>query len=108
VVSLDQAAGEDAELRLVDMLPDDAQASPEDRIGQMMLAAQMQQELQAALSAREQQVLTLRFGLDGSDYKTLEEVSRQVGLTRERVRQIEATALAKLRVALRDMDVQSA
>jgi RNA polymerase primary sigma factor len=64
--------------------------------------------VRATLSAREQEVLTLRFGLDGSDHRTLEQVSRHFGLTRERVRQIEAKALTKLRLALHDTDLQSA
>jgi len=68
----------------------------------------VRQVMQATLSAREQQVLTLRFGLDGRDHKTLEEVSHSFGTTRERVRQIEAKALNKLRLALRDTDVPSA
>jgi RNA polymerase primary sigma factor len=108
VVSLDQMVGEEAELSLVDLVPDATQAGPEERMAQLALAAEVQQKLQATLSTREQQVLTLRFGLDGSDHKTLEEVSHHMGLTRERVRQIEAKALATLRTALRDTDLQSA
>ena len=108
LVSLDQPVGDEAELNLVDVVPDEAQLGPEERIGQMVLAAQVEQALHAVLTSREQQVLTLRFGLDGSDHKTLEEVSHHVGLTRERVRQIEVKALAKLRSALWGTDLQSA
>ena len=49
------------------------------------------------LSEREQEIVRLRFGLDGSQAKTLEEVGREFGVTRERIRQIEAKTLAKLR-----------
>lgn len=49
------------------------------------------------LSPREQQIITLRFGLDDSITRTLEEVGKHFGLTRERIRQIEATALARIR-----------
>jgi len=53
-------------------------------------------EALGTLSERERQVLSLRYGLDGSDPKTLEEIGRRLGLTRERVRQIEGEALSKL------------
>jgi RNA polymerase primary sigma factor len=57
----------------------------------------MRQVLHEVLSRREREVLTLRFGLDNTSPRTLEEVSRDLGVTRERVRQIEARALGKLR-----------
>ena len=54
-------------------------------------------EVLGELSEREQEIVRLRFGLDGGQAKTLEEVGRQFGVTRERIRQIEAKTLAKLR-----------
>ena len=62
-----------------------------------MMLTQAVGEVLGELSEREQEIVRLRFGLDGGQAKTLEEVGREFGVTRERIRQIEAKTLAKLR-----------
>ena len=96
-LSLQMAVGEDGEEHLIDVLPDDEAVSPEDGAVGRLAAEEIRQVLTEALSARERAVLTLRFGLDGASPETLDVVGRRLGLTRERVRQIEAEALRKLR-----------
>ena len=95
-VSIDGPVGDEDSSQLGDFIPDDAALEPMDAAARDLLRAQVPHAL-AALSARERQVLELRFGLiDGKDH-TLEEVSRYFNVTRERIRQIEAKALRKLR-----------
>lgn len=96
-VSLEGPRGADEESgSLGDFLEDEDALSPIDEAAREMLRAQIHQVLEG-LEEREKEVLELRFGLvDGRDH-TLEEVSRRYGITRERVRQIEARALRKLR-----------
>jgi RNA polymerase primary sigma factor len=96
-VSLDGPAGGDEDSsQLGDFIEDVDALEPLDAASREMLREQVQHAL-AALSERERQVLELRFGLvDGKDH-TLEEVSRYFKVTRERIRQIEAKALRKLR-----------
>ena len=96
-ISLQSAvAGDGGDGELADFLPDENAPVPYD----LAIAAVEGEEIMAAvatLSEREQDVLRLRFGLAGADTHTLEEVGRAFRLTRERIRQIEAKALAKLR-----------
>jgi RNA polymerase primary sigma factor len=80
----------------VDFIADESMASPQDEANREMLREQMQDILDS-LSPRESEVLALRFGLKDGESHTLEEVGRHFGVTRERVRQIEAKALRKLR-----------
>ncbi len=95
-VSIDGPVGDEDSSQLGDFIPDDDALEPMDAAAREMLREQVQHAL-AALSERERQVLELRFGLiDGKDH-TLEEVSRYFNVTRERIRQIEAKALRKLR-----------
>ncbi|GAB4502527.1 MAG: hypothetical protein Fur0035_20790 [Anaerolineales bacterium] len=95
-VSIDGPVGDEDSSQLGDFIPDDDALEPMDAASREMLRDQVQHAL-AALSERERQVLELRFGLiDGKDH-TLEEVSRYFNVTRERIRQIEAKALRKLR-----------
>ena len=95
-VSLERPVGDEDSSQLGDFLEDDDAIEPMDAAAREMLREQVQSAL-AALSERERQVLELRFGLiDGKDH-TLEEVSRYFNVTRERIRQIEAKALRKLR-----------
>ena len=95
-VSIDGPVGDEDSSQLGDFIPDDDALEPMDAAAREMLKEQVQHVL-AALSDRERQVLELRFGLlDGKDH-TLEEVSRYFNVTRERIRQIEAKALRKLR-----------
>ena len=95
-VSLERPVGDEDSSNLGDFIEDDDALEPMDAAAREMLREQVQNAL-AALSERERQVLELRFGLiDGKDH-TLEEVSRYFNVTRERIRQIEAKALRKLR-----------
>ncbi len=95
-VSLERPVGDEDSSQLGDFIEDDEALEPMDAAAREMLREQVQTAL-AALSERERQVLELRFGLvDGKDH-TLEEVSRYFSVTRERIRQIEAKALRKLR-----------
>jgi RNA polymerase primary sigma factor len=95
-VSLERPVGDEDSSQLGDFIEDEEALEPMDAAAREMLREQVQNAL-AALSERERQVLELRFGLiDGKDH-TLEEVSRYFNVTRERIRQIEAKALRKLR-----------
>ena len=95
-ISLERPVGDEESSQLGDFIEDDEAMEPMDAAAREMLREQVQSAL-AALSERERQVLELRFGLiDGKDH-TLEEVSRYFNVTRERIRQIEAKALRKLR-----------
>jgi RNA polymerase primary sigma factor len=95
-VSLEGPVGDEDSSQLGDFIEDADALEPMDAAAREMLREQVQHAL-AALSERERQVLELRFGLiDGKDH-TLEEVSRYFNVTRERIRQIEAKALRKLR-----------
>jgi RNA polymerase primary sigma factor len=95
-VSLEGPVGDEDSSQLGDFIPDEDTPSPIDSAAREMLREQVQHAL-SVLTERERQVLELRFGLaDGKDH-TLEEVSRFFDVTRERIRQIEAKALRKLR-----------
>jgi RNA polymerase primary sigma factor len=98
-VSLEQPLGED-DFNLSDVLEDDAVPAPSDAATRAMLSEAVRNVL-ADLSERERKVVRLRFGLDDGQARTLEEVGREFGVTRERVRQIESKSLAKLRQPLR-------
>jgi RNA polymerase sigma factor (sigma-70 family) len=96
LVSLSVAVGDDGTTELGDLLCDANAEAPYDVAAAALEAAALRQSLDQ-LSARERDVLTLRFGLTGADPLTLEEVGHRFHVTRERVRQIEAKALTKLR-----------
>ena len=96
-VSLELPVGEDEEQELGDVLADTESASPEDIATKQTLKDEVQRVLESVLTPRERLVLQLRFGLGNSQAHPLEQVGRELGITRERVRQIEAGALAKLR-----------
>ena len=95
-VSLDTPIGEEEDSHLGDFVPDESNMSPEDFTIHEMLKEEIGDVL-LTLTEREEQVLRLRFGLDDGSPKTLEEVGQMFGVTRERIRQIEAKALRKLR-----------
>lgn len=104
-VSLEGPVGDEDSSQLGDFIQDDDAMEPMDAAAREMLKEQVQNVL-AALSDRERQVLELRFGLlDGKDH-TLEEVSRYFNVTRERIRQIEAKALRKLRHPTRSRNLR--
>jgi RNA polymerase primary sigma factor len=95
-LSLDSPIGEEDESNLGDFIEDDSIDSPADAATKAMLSDAVGLVL-GELSEREQEIVRLRFGLDGGQAKTLEEVGKEFGVTRERIRQIEAKTLAKLR-----------
>ena len=104
-VSLEGPVGDEDSSQLGDFIKDEDALEPMDAAAREMLREQVQSAL-AALSERERQVLELRFGLlDGKDH-TLEEVSRYFNVTRERIRQIEAKALRKLRHPTRSQNLR--
>ncbi len=96
-ISLELPVGEDEEQELGDVLADEASTSPEEAATVRTMKQEVQEVLEDVLTSRERLVLQLRFGLGNGHTYPLEQVGRQLGITRERVRQIEAGALAKLR-----------
>ena len=94
--SLEAPVGEDQESILGDFIPDESQLSPVDQASKQLLKDHLDEVL-GTLTEREAKVLKLRFGLEGTKQMTLEEVGRVFGVTRERIRQIEAKALRKLK-----------
>jgi len=95
-VSLEAPIGEEEDNHLGDLLPDSTSPAPVELATQKLLQEQVDNVL-ASLTNRERRVLQLRFGLDDGHPRTLEEVGKEFGVTRERIRQIEAKALRKLR-----------
>jgi RNA polymerase primary sigma factor len=95
-VSLEQPVGDEDDFSLSDMIEDRAAVVPDDAATRAMLDQAVKDAL-GYLSSREQDVVRLRFGLDDGKIRTLEEVGKAFGVTRERVRQIESKTLAKLR-----------
>lgn len=95
-ISLDSPVGEEDDSHLGDFISDDMTMSPEDAASYSILRDQITLLLET-LSDREQRVLTMRFGLKDGRSRTLEEVGKEFNVTRERIRQIEAKALRKLR-----------
>ena len=94
--SLDAAVGEEEDSRLGDFIPDEGAPGPEEAVNASLLREQLDKALDT-LSERESRVLRLRYGLEARRPHTLEEVGRELGVTRERVRQIEGKALRKLK-----------
>ncbi len=100
-ISLEQPAGEDGDAQLYDFVEDEKVLQPED-LTDIHLLNETLDYLMNNLTVREAQILRLRFGLDGAKSHTLGQIGEKFGLSRERIRQIEREALAKLRlVALR-------
>lgn len=95
-VSLETPIGEEDDSHLGDFIEDNEAVSPADSAAYQMLKEQLESVLDT-LTDREENVLRLRFGLEDGRTRTLEEVGKVFGVTRERIRQIEAKALRKLR-----------
>ena len=95
-VSLETPIGEEEDSHLGDFIPDDDAPAPADAASHTMLKEQLSDVL-GTLTEREEKVLRLRFGLEDGRSRTLEEVGKEFDVTRERIRQIEAKALRKLR-----------
>jgi RNA polymerase primary sigma factor len=95
-VSLETPIGEEEDSHLGDFIPDDDAPAPAEAASFSLMKEQLLDVLDT-LTPREEKVLRLRFGLDDGRQRTLEEVGREFNVTRERIRQIEAKALRKLR-----------
>jgi len=95
-VSLDEPVRDDGDAELGDFVEDRNAVAPFDHAATSLLPGEVAKVL-SVLDERERTILTLRFGLDGGGERTLEEVAEHFGLTRERIRQIEARAMSKLR-----------
>ena len=99
ITSLDAGVGRDGDDEdsvLRDFIEDEDSATPEESAASQLLKEQVQAIL-STLSDREQKIIKMRFGLENGKSHTLEEVGQEFAVTRERIRQIEAKALAKLR-----------
>ena len=95
-ISLETPVGEEEDAHLEDFIQDGEAGTPVDEAGRQLLHRELQRVLRS-LTPREERVITLRFGLEDGRARTLEELGREFNVTRERVRQIEAKALRKLR-----------
>ena len=95
-ISLETPVGEEGDSLLMDFIEDDNGLSPPEAASRTLLKEEIQKALDL-LTPREKRVLILRFGLEDGRTRTLEEVGVQFGVTRERIRQIEAKALRKMR-----------
>lgn len=104
-VSLESPVGEEDESKISDFVEDESIKSPTDNAAQDILKAQLLQVIET-LTPREQKVIRLRYGLDDCHPRTLEEVGKEFNVTRERIRQIEAKALRKLRHPNRSKKLQ--
>jgi len=104
-VSLEAPVGEEEDSKLGDFIEDDKNLSPEDAAVHELLKTHIDKFL-SELSPREQRILKMRFGLESGRTHTLEEVGQEFGVTRERIRQIEAKALQKLKKHDRSIDLQ--
>ncbi|MEP7203336.1 MAG: RNA polymerase sigma factor RpoD [Ilumatobacteraceae bacterium] len=99
-LSLDSPVGEEDDSNLTDFIEDLTVDAPADMATKRMLAQAVEEAL-GELTAREQEIVRMRFGLDDGQARTLEDVGKEFGVTRERIRQIEAKTLAKLRHPMR-------
>jgi RNA polymerase primary sigma factor len=104
-LSLDSPLGEEDDMSLADFIQDSTAETPADMATKKMLVRAVEEAL-GDLSDREQEIVRMRFGLDDGQPKTLEDVGREFGVTRERIRQIEAKTLAKLRHPLRSQKLK--
>lgn len=95
-ISMDTTIGDEEDSRLEDFIPDESTANPVQATRETLLDESLEDVLES-LTEREAAVLRLRYGIDDGETKTLEDVGKMFGVTRERIRQIEAKALRKLR-----------
>jgi RNA polymerase primary sigma factor len=101
--SIEHPMGENNDYSLIDTIEDSSVVNPLD-LAEGLNKYQLIEEFMATLNDNEKEIITLRFGLDDRDPQTLDTIGRQFGVTRERIRQIEAKSLEKLRVLLADRD----
>ncbi len=104
-MSLETPVGNEENSSLADFIADESRSGPVDETSRKLLAEQVR-EILSQLTDREREVLELRFGLKDGRPRTLEEVGQEFGVTRERIRQIEAKALRKLRHPLRSKQLR--
>ena len=95
-VSLEAPVGNEGDAFLGDFIEDESMPAPIEIAAQQLLKSQISEAL-SKLTDRERKIILLRFGIEDGRFRTLEEVGREFGITRERIRQIEAKALRKLR-----------
>jgi RNA polymerase sigma factor (sigma-70 family) len=100
-ISLDETLGPDGDAVLADIIADPLEESPDDAALHAIFSLEVD-ELLAHVSERERVILRMRFGLDGTDTATLQQIAELLGVTRERIRQIEVAALRKLREGFGD------
>ena len=105
-ISLETPIGEDGDSHLGDLIEDRAQVSPADAVINANLKERTARVLRT-LNAREEKIIRMRFGIEDGSERTLEEVGRSFDVTRERIRQIEAKALRKLRHSSRSSELKS-
>ena len=98
-VSLDAPVGDEQETALMELVADQDLSSIEDAVTLDQMQQEIREMMAKILRPREHEVLCLRFGLDSGQDKTLEQIAEVLGVTRERVRQIEARAMRRLRYA---------
>src|SRR5581483_6711971 len=96
-ISLETRVSDDEDVTLADFVADNVSRAPADEAEDALLAQTLGEALERNLSPREAEVLRMRFGLVDGQQRTLGEIASSVGVSRERVRQIEAEALGKLR-----------
>lgn len=99
--SLNAPVSLDGTAELIDLIEDDSTHSPEKEFGEVLRDERIH-EILNSLDERERRILILRFGLKGEEPRTLEEVAKEFGITRERIRQIEVTTLKKIRERLQN------
>jgi RNA polymerase primary sigma factor len=104
-VSLETPVGSEEDSHLGDFIEDQQAVAPADAATRALLSEAVGEALEE-LTERERQVVRLRFGLDDGHIRTLEEVGKEFGVTRERIRQIEAKTLAKLRHPIRSQKLR--
>ena len=105
-ISLETPIGEEGESRLSDLIEDRAEVSPAEAVMKVNLKERTAQVLRT-LGAREEKIIRMRFGMEDGSERTLEEVGRSFAVTRERIRQIEAKALRKLRHPSRSRELKA-
>jgi RNA polymerase primary sigma factor len=98
-MSLNMPVGDRGDSELADFVQDEDAPTVEETLARRQLQESVHDVMASVLSPRERQVLRLRFGLDGGQVRTLKQVAEGIGVTRERVRQIQARALRRLRYA---------